>query len=175
MKKIILVGYMGSGKTTVGKKLNQNLNIDFIDFIDLDEFIEQKEGIKIAEIFKQKGEIYFRKQESIWFNHLLKENKPLIISLGGGTPCYTNNHLHLQDENVISFYLKANIETLVRRLKLNSDRPLLQNIDDINSFVGQHVFERSYFYNFSKYKIDVNNKDVDDICLEISSIVQKNN
>ena len=72
MKKIILVGYMGSGKTTVGKKLNQNLNIDFID---LDEFIEQKEGLKIAEIFKQKGEIYFRKQESIWFNHLLKEKK----------------------------------------------------------------------------------------------------
>ncbi len=172
MKKIILVGYMGSGKTTIGKKLNQNLNIDFID---LDEFIEQKEGLRISEIFKQKGEIYFRKQESIWFKYLLNEDKYLIISLGGGTPCYANNHLRLQDENVMSFYLKANIETLVSRLKQNSDRPLLQNINDLNSFVGQHVFERSYFYNFSKYKIDVNNKDVDDICLEISSIVQKNN
>jgi len=172
MKKIILVGYMGSGKTTVGKKLNQNLNIDLID---LDEFIEQKEGLKISEIFNQKGEIYFRKQESIWFNHLLKENKSLIISLGGGTPCYANNHLRLQDENVISFYLKASIETLVSRLKQNSDRPILENIDDLKSFVAQHVFERSYFYNFSKYKIDVNNNDVDDICLEISSIVQKNN
>lgn len=172
MKKIILVGYMGSGKTTIGKKLNQNLNIDFID---LDEFIEEKEGLKISEIFKQKGEIYFRKQESIWFNHLLNENKSLIISLGGGTPCYANNHLRLQDENVLSFYLKASIETLVSRLNQSSDRPLLENIDDLNSFVGQHVFERSYFYNFSKYKIDVNNKGVDDICLEISSIVQKNN
>lgn len=163
---------MGSGKTTVGRKLNQNLNIDFID---LDEFTEQKEGLKIAEIFKQKGEIYFRKQESIWFNHLLNENKSLIISLGGGTPCYANNHLRLQDENVISFYLKASIETLVSRLKQNSNRPILENIDDLKSFVAQHVFERSYFYNFSKYKIDVNNNDVDDICLEISSIVQKNN
>jgi len=163
---------MGSGKTTVGRKLNQNLNIDFID---LDEFIELKEGLKIAEIFKKKGEIYFRKQENNWFNHLLSEDKSLIISLGGGTPCYANNHLHLQDDNVLSFYLKASIETLVNRLKQNSDRPLLENIDDLNSFVAQHVFERSYFYNFSKYKIDINNKKIDDICLEISSIIQQNN
>lgn len=172
MKKIILVGYMGSGKTTIGKKLNQNLNIQFID---LDAFIEAKEGLKISEIFKQKGEIYFRKQESIWFNHLLNENKPLIISLGGGTPCYANNHLLLQDDNVLSFYLKASIETLTNRLKHNSDRPLLKNIDDLNSFVAQHVFERSYFYNFSKYKIDVNNKEVNNICREISAIIQKKN
>lgn len=163
---------MGSGKTTVGRKLNQNLNIDFID---LDEFIELKEGLRISEIFKQKGEIYFRKQENIWFNHLLNENKSLIISLGGGTPCYANNHLHLQDDNVLSFYLKGGIETLTNRLKQNSERPLLENIDDLNSFVAQHVFERSYFYNFSKYKIDVNNKELNNICREISAIIQKNN
>ena len=172
MKKIILVGYMGSGKTTVGKKLNQNLNIDFID---LDAYIETKEGLNISEIFKLKGEIYFRKQENIWFNHLLNQNKSLIISLGGGTPCYANNHLRLQDDNVLSFYLKANIETLANRLKEDSTRPLLVNIDNLNSFVAQHVFERSYFYNFSKYKIDVNNREVDDIYLEILSKIQNNN
>ena len=169
MKKIILVGYMGSGKTTIGNKINQNLNIDFID---LDEFIEQKEGLKISEIFKQKGEIYFRKQESIWFNHLLNENKSLIISLGGGTPCYANNHLHLQDKNVLSFYLKANIETLTNRLKHNSDRPLLDNVEDLNSFVAQHVFERSYFYNFSKYKISVDKKSIDEISTEIINLLK---
>ena len=163
---------MGSGKTTVGRKLNQNLNIEFID---LDAFIEAKEGLKISEIFKQKGEIYFRKQESIWFNQLLSENKSLIISLGGGTPCYANNHLRLQDDNVLSFYLKSSIETLVNRLKQDSSRPLLENIDDLNSFVAKHVFERSYFYNFSKYKIDINNKEINDICLEISSIIQQKN
>lgn len=160
---------MGSGKTTVGRKLNQNLNIDFID---LDEFIEQKEGLKISEIFKQKGEIYFRKQESIWFKYLLNEDKSLIISLGGGTPCYANNHLRLQDDTVLSFYLKANIETLMNRLKQESDRPLLENIDDLNSFVAQHIFERSYFYNFSKYKIDVNHKELDTICNEILVKIQ---
>lgn len=172
MKKIILVGYMGSGKTTIGKKLNQNLNIEFID---LDAFIETKEGLDISEIFKQKGEIYFRRQESIYFNQLLNEKKTLIISLGGGTSCYANNHLRLKDEDVLSFYLKASIETLVNRLKEDFNRPLLEKVDDLNSFVAQHVFERSYFYNFSKYKIDVNNRDVDNISLEISSIIQKNN
>ena len=162
---------MGSGKTTVGRKLNQNLNIEFID---LDAFIEVKEGLKISEIFKQKGEIYFRKQESIWFNQLLSENKSLIISLGGGTPCYANNHLRLQDDDVLSFYLKASIGTLVNHLKQSINRPLLDNIDDLNSFVAQHVFERSYFYDFSKYKVNITNRRVDDICLQISSIVLKN-
>lgn len=171
MKKIILTGYMGSGKTTIGTKLCQNLNLEFID---LDAFIETKEGLKISEIFNHKGEIYFRKQESIWFNHLLNENKSLIISLGGGTLCYSNNHLYLQDDNILSFYLKASIKTLTNRLKQRSERPLLDNINDLNSFVAQHIFERSYFYNFAKYRVDVNNRKVDDICLEISSIFQKN-
>ncbi len=171
MKKIILVGYMGSGKTTIGKKLNQKLNIDFID---LDHFIEQKENLKISEIFKQKGEIYFRKLESNCFHELLKENKSLIISLGGGTPCYANNHLHLQDANVLSFYLKASIKTLADRLKHKTGRPLIDDIDDTHNFIAQHLFERSYFYNFSKYKIDVNNNVINDICNEISIIIQKN-
>lgn len=172
MKKIILVGYMACGKSTIGRKLNQNLNIDFID---LDDFIEQKEGLKISEIFKLKGEIYFRKQESFWFKELLKQNKTLIISLGGGTPCYANNHLHLQNTDVLSFYLKASVSTLVNRLENDNHRPLLNDIEDLNSFVAQHVFERSYYYNFCKFKIDINNKDVDTICSEIISIIHKNN
>lgn len=159
---------MGSGKSVIGKKLSKKLNIEFID---LDHFIELKEGLKISEIFKTKGEVYFRKQENIWFNELLSENKNLIISLGGGTPCYANNHLHLQNNNVLSFYLKASISTLTNRLRLETDRPLLNNIDDLHSFIAQHLFERSYFYNFSKYKIDVNTKTVDEICNEISSMM----
>ncbi len=169
MKKIILVGYMGSGKTTIGLKLQQKLNIEFID---LDKFIESKEGLNISEIFKLKGEIYFRKQENFWFNTLINENKPLIISLGGGTPCYANNHLLLQNNDVISFYLKANVSTLTNRLTNKTDRPLLDNVTNLPSFIAQHLFERSFYYNFSKYKIDVNNKKINTICNEISSIIQ---
>lgn len=164
MKKIILVGYMGSGKTTIGLKLHQKLNIEFID---LDQFIEEKEGLKVADIFKLKDEVYFRKQENIWFNSLINENKPLIISLGGGTPCYANNHLLLQNNNVESFYLKASVATLTSRLMHETNRPLLKNVTDLPTFIAQHLFERAFYYNFCKYKIDVNNKDLDTICNEI--------
>jgi len=171
MKKIILVGYMGSGKTTVGNALSQKLNIEFVD---LDRFIEEQEDLKIADIFSQKGEIYFRKRENIHFNELLNLDKNLIISLGGGTPCYANNHLHLQDEEVLSFYLKASIKTLLTRLSLDTSRPLLNGVNDLKSYIGQHLFERSYYYNYSKYIIEINNKSIDYICSEISTIIYKN-
>ncbi|WCM41889.1 shikimate kinase [Flavobacterium sp. CBA20B-1] len=170
MKKIILVGYMGSGKTTVGKKLGVELAIPFID---LDHFIEDKEQLTINEIFKQKGEVYFRKAEQFWFNELLNTNEQFVLSLGGGTPCYANNHLKLQDDRVQSFYLKTNVSTLVERLK-NSNRPLLQNIDDLTTYIAQHLFERNYFYNFSKHILPTNNKDITAICHEILSIIKKN-
>lgn len=164
MKKIILVGYMGSGKTTIGLKLSQKLNIEFID---LDQFIEEKEGLKVADIFKIKGEVYFRKQENTWFNFLINFNNPLIISVGGGTPCYANNHLLLKHNNVESIYLKANVATLVDRLKQSTERPLLHNITDLPTFIAQHLFERTFYYNFCKYTIDVNNKETETICQEI--------
>lgn len=169
MTKIVLVGYMASGKTTIGKQLAKNLNLNFID---LDVFIEDKKQLKIEELFKQKGEIYFRKLEHFWLNKLLKSNDNFVLSLGGGTPCYANNHLWLKDVNVESFYLKTPLATLTNRLK-NTSRPLLQNIEDLPSFIGPHVFERSYFYNFAKHTIDCNNKDIFTICLEISLIIKK--
>ncbi|WKW46542.1 shikimate kinase [Myroides sp. JBRI-B21084] len=169
MTKIVLVGYMASGKTTIGKQLATLLNVPFID---LDVFIEDKEELSIEQIFKQKGEIYFRKQEHFWLNELLNSNQTFVLSLGGGTPCYANNHLWLQNEGVESFYLKATVSTLVSRLK-NTTRPLLQNIEDLPNFIGQHVFERSYFYNFAKHTIDCNNKEISLICNEILSIIKK--
>ncbi|HLT65668.1 MAG TPA: shikimate kinase [Flavobacterium sp.] len=172
MQKIILVGYMGSGKTTIGKNLSL---LTGLPFVDLDTYIEEKENLSIQEIFNTKGEIYFRKQEHNWLNELLNLNTPIIISLGGGTPCYANNHLLLQNNNVLSFYLKANITTLVNRLKDAKNRPLLNNIDDLPSFIAQHLFERSYFYNFSQYKIDVNNKKINNICNEILEIINLKN
>src|SRR5690606_35693368 len=114
MQKIILVGYMGSGKTTIGKNLRL---LTGLPFVDLDTYIEEKENLSIQEIFNTKGEIYFRKQEHNWLNELLNLNTPIIISLGGGTPCYANNHLLLQNNNVLSFYIKSNIINLVSHLK----------------------------------------------------------
>src|SRR5690606_31864596 len=100
--KIVLVGYMGSGKTTIGKKLSKIINYEFID---LDAFIEEKENLTINEIFKTKGEIYFRKIEHLYFIDIINQSSNFILSLGGGTPCYANNHLKLKRSDITSIYL----------------------------------------------------------------------
>lgn len=164
MKKIVLTGYMASGKTTIGKEIAKKLDIPFFD---LDRSIELNEYLTITEIFKLKGEVYFRKQEHAIFTELLKKTTSCVISLGGGTPCYANNHLHLQDPNVASVYLKASVTTIVNRLEHNNERPLLTNVSDLTTFVALHLFERNYYYNFAKYNVKVDDKSVDELVGEI--------
>ena len=86
--KIVLLGYMGSGKTTIGMKLAEFLDFDFLD---LDHYIEEAEGVSIAEIFQSKGEIYFRKKEHDYLKKILSNKKDFVLSTGGGTPCYGVN------------------------------------------------------------------------------------
>lgn len=155
---------MGSGKTTIGKNLSKKMNIPFID---LDQYIEEKEGLTIVEIFKKFGEVHFRKIEHLYFKELLKYNETFVLSLGGGTPCYANNHLFLQNDDIESFYIKTSIKILVERLKHSENRPLLKNIEDLNTYVAQHLFERLFFYNYAKYTIETNNKSINNICEEI--------
>ncbi len=171
--KIVLVGYMGSGKSVVGKKLAEMMKIPFID---LDFFIEKNQKKSISEIFETDGVIRFRKLEHELFVSLLQNMDSFVLSLGGGTPCYANNHLLLQQENVFSIYLKTNIETLAERLKFEkSGRPLIANLPDheMIEFIGKHLFERSYFYDFSKFKLQTSNKSVVEICEEITFLVKK--
>ena len=86
--KIVLVGYMASGKSSVGKVLADNFGYSFID---LDEYIEYKEAASITEIFTQKGEIYFRIKEIEYLKEILSLEKNIILSVGGGAPCYGEN------------------------------------------------------------------------------------
>ena len=86
--KIVLIGYMASGKSTIGKILAKELNLSFID---LDHYISDREQMSIPEIFNQKGEIYFRKIETKCLLEVLEKEQEFILSLGGGTPCYGNN------------------------------------------------------------------------------------
>ena len=171
MPNIVLVGYMGSGKSSIGKNLSKLLNLPYFD---LDSEIEKKYNLSISTIFKEKGEIWFRKIEHELLDDFIKSKNNYILSLGGGTPCYANNHLLLQQTNITSIYLKASIETIILRTQNNLEkRPLLsQNKDDLKNFIGQHLFERSYFYNFSKYKVDTNNKSVIALCNEIANLIK---
>lgn len=170
---IILMGYMASGKSTYGKILSNKLNYSFID---LDDYIEEKESLSVSRIFKTKGEIYFRKKETEYLNALLKNETNLILSLGGGTPCYGNNmDAILKAENVVSVYLKASIKTLVNNLKdEKSQRPLIADIKTdelLAEFIGKHLFERAYFYNQADKIVDTDNKSVEDIIKDLRSAI----
>lgn len=171
MRKIILLGYMGCGKSTIANKLSKNIGIPFVD---LDIKIEEKVNLSINAIFEKHGEIYFRKLEHEVFIELLNSPEQLIIGLGGGTPCYANNHELLKADNVVSIYLKASIETLFSRLSANkSKRPLIANKSDeeMKEFIAMHLFERSFYYNQAQYKVSVDDKTIDQVVLDIVSIL----
>lgn len=170
--KIVLLGYMASGKSTIGRILAEKKQISFID---LDEYIEKKERKTVSEIFEQKGEIYFRKQEHIYLEELLEQEGNFILSLGGGTPCYAGNmDVLLSFNDVKSVYLKTSINTIVDRLITEkSKRPLVArlNKEELAEFVAKHLFERSYFYNQANYKVTVDNKTVDEAIEDLQSIL----
>ncbi len=171
MKKIILLGYMGSGKSIVGKLLADKINFSSYD---LDTYIEKEQNLTVSKIFEQKGELYFRKLEHQVFKTILDKNQNLVLSLGGGTPCYYDNHLFFNSKNVISIYLKASIETLFERLKKSDlSRPLLSELieNDKKEFIAKHLFERSYFYNQAKFSIYVDKKTPEIIVDEIVKIL----
>lgn len=169
MKKLILIGYMGCGKSTISVELSKKLKIPAID---LDQIIEKNQNLSVQKIFETKGELFFRKLENQLFTELILSNEQMIISTGGGTPCYFNNHLLLKNDGVISIYLKASIETLFSRLKNNvKNRPLLSNFDEIEAkeFIAKHLFERNYYYNQASKTVIVDHLTVAEVVNEISS------
>ncbi len=164
--KIVLLGYMASGKSAVGRILSEKLNIQFID---LDSFIEDKEQLSISQIFETKGEIYFRKIEGIYLYELLNSKEKVVISLGGGTPCYGNNMDFIENMST-SFYLKATIDTIFERLKNEtSQRPLVATIgaENLKEYIAKHLFERAPYYDKAQHTVLVNNKNVEQIIDEI--------
>jgi len=166
--KVVLLGYMGCGKTTIGRKLSNSL---YLDFTDLDQYIEKREGKMISEIFHEKGEIYFRKIESNYLKEFINKHDSFVLSLGGGTPCYGNNMIEIMNhKDVISFYLQASIQTLYQRVSYNpSKRPLLSSLsgNELTEYIAKHLFERSPFYEQATYKIVTNSKDWNTIVTEI--------
>ena len=171
MKKIVLIGYMGSGKTEIGRFLSKKLELPFLD---MDFLIENELGKTVSEIFTEKGEVYFRKIEHQIFKKQIENNESYILSTGGGTPCYANNHLLLNNDGVESIYLKASVETLVSRLEINrKKRPIVANLSDeeLVEFIAKHLFDRSFYYNQCKYKVVVDDKSPSDVVAEIQKLL----
>ena len=168
--KIILLGYMGSGKSTVSKLIAKKLHIEALD---LDDYISEKESNSISNIFNNKGEIYFRLKENEYLNELLNSEKSFVLALGGGTPCYANN-TGLIKKHANSVYLKANVHTLFNRLQNETtSRPLISDLneDKLIEFIAKHLFERAPFYEQSNHIVSIDGKTIDEIVDEVNQII----
>lgn len=158
--KVNLLGYMGVGKSTLGQLLAETLDLHFID---LDSYIEKMEEISISELFERKGEIYFRKAESIALEEIIAKKEDFVLSLGGGTPVYGNNMKNIiEAPGVTSVYLKLNIHHVVEKLfQQKESRPLIAHYTDkieFEEFVRKHLFERQQFYYMADHVLDVTDK-----------------
>ncbi len=169
--QIVLLGYMGSGKSTIGRLLAKELGIFFLD---LDGYIEEDEKMSTSSIFSKKGELYFRKKEAKSLREVLDRTDDFVLSIGGGTPCYANNMKAIVEITPNAFYLKVSIEELVQRLsKEKLERPLITNITDeqLPEFIGKHLFERSFYYLQASHIINCDTKKPEKIVLDIKELL----
>jgi shikimate kinase len=164
--RIFLIGFMGSGKSTAGKRLAMRLKYSFID---MDRVIEEESGMPINRIFDEKGEEEFRRME----HELIKRisgMEDVVVSTGGGVPCHLDN-MEIINKNGISIYLKMTAEDLLNRLKGSKyERPLIRDLStaELAEYINEKLKEREPFYLKSKYIIDGEEPDIPEIIELIS-------
>ena len=154
MRRIILIGYMGSGKTTMGKALSKETGMMFYD---LDWYIESRMRKSVSQIFAERGEEGFRQIEYNML-HEVAEFEDVIISCGGGTPCFFDNMDYLNQQGDV-VYLKASPETLYKHLLMAKvERPLLKgkSAEELIAYITEHLTERAPFYEKARLTLDVN-------------------
>ena len=164
--KVFLIGFMGSGKTTIGKKLANYLKYDFID---LDKFIEVKAGLSIVDYFERYGEESFRELErDVLQNNSFTEN--VIIATGGGAPCYSDN-MEWMNKNGRVAYLSLPPKALATRLEHSkTDRPLIRNLkgDELIDFISQKLEEREIYYSQSRFVISASDLTAERLALYLN-------
>jgi shikimate kinase len=154
MTRIILIGYMGAGKTTIGKALSKELGVIFYD---LDWYIESRMRKTVSQIFAERGEEGFRKIEYNML-HEVAEFENVIISCGGGTPCFFDNMEYLNQQGQV-VYLKASPEVLYKHLQMaRVERPLIKgkSQEELLTFIREQLEKREPFYSKARYTLDVN-------------------
>jgi len=157
MQNIILLGYMGAGKTSVGKALARRLGLSFYD---LDFFIEERFRRKVADIFAERGEEGFRKIEYNML-HEVAEFEDIVLALGGGTPCFFDNMDYVNQKG-ITVFMNASPEIIVKHLKISHNvRPLLQQKQgqELLDHIAHHMAERMDYYRKAQYEINVDTLD----------------
>jgi len=166
-KNIVLIGMMGSGKSTIGFLLSKYLDLNFID---VDKIIEKKAGLKIYNIFEKKGEAYFRNLEEKITLKLLKNNKKNIISLGGGGFLNKNIKKEVLNNN-FSFWLSWKNSTIIKRIFKSKKRPLTFQLD--KNDLEKMIIERSKVYSEANFKIKCENLTKNMIVYQIINLYEK--
>ena len=167
-KNLVLLGMMGVGKSTLGKLVAKKLGLAFMD---TDLSIEKKLSMKISDIFKKKGEVFFRKEEEKKVSESLKKNN-CVIALGGGA-FITKNIRDKILKNCISVWLDINLETLIKRTKWNKKRPLINNSKQSAEKVINELYkERRNIYKLANYKINCDNLTKESIVKKIISLYE---
>lgn len=175
MKRIFLIGYMGAGKTTVGKILAKQMGLSFID---LDCFIENRYQRTVGQLFKEKGEDAFRLIE----RNLLREValfEDVLISTGGGAPCFYDN-IGFMNEVGTTVYLKVSVEELAKRLEIcKHTRPLLKDKTkkELQEFISETLQKRTDCYMQASVIFDAevmcNEADIEDIVEALDKILRR--
>ena len=153
MKRIILIGYMGSGKTTVGRALAKEIGLPFYD---LDWYIESRMRKKVSQIFAERGEAGFREIERNML-HEVAEFEDVIISCGGGTPCFFDNMDYLNQQGQV-VWLRCEPEVLQKHLMMGKgERPLLKgkSPEELAAYIREQLDYREQFYSKARYALDV--------------------
>ncbi len=163
---IYLIGFRGSGKTTLGKILAKELNMNFID---IDKLIEEKENKKISEIFKEKGEEYFRKIEHLTLKEITKQDNQ-IISTGGGIVILEENRKIIK-ESGISIYLTTNIETTHKRIQFDNNRPQLTNKDLLEEIKFLIQNRKPYYEELANYTLDTSKYNIEESIKKIKEFI----
>lgn len=167
MSVIFIIGFMTAGKTREGKRLAKLMNMKFID---LDRLIVEKEKKAIAEIFSEKGEEYFREVESMALQSL-NTNENLIVSCGGGTPCFHENMSWMLQHGTV-VWLKISPVTVLQRIATSKkERPLLKNLAGVKlqNFIEEKLYQREPFYSLAQIQVDTETISIE----KLKSVLEK--
>lgn len=163
--KIFITGFMGSGKTRIGRALAKKLSARFVD---LDQIIESQTGKTITEIFSSQGEVAFRETEKKVLTQLVKSSENVVVATGGGTACFSGN-MEVMNQNGTTVYIKVSPDMLFERLRNEvQHRPLLAAQKDLKEYIAASLAEREKFYLKAQHVIQVKETDtVEELCKKI--------
>ncbi|MFC2137097.1 shikimate kinase [Bacteroidota bacterium] len=171
--KIYLIGFMASGKTSIGKRIAKKLDYQFFD---MDDYLEEKYHKSIPDIFREDGEDKFREMERDTLHDTFKM-KNVVIAAGGGTPCFFDNIKQINKHGT-SFYLKRSVDYLVNRLiNAKTVRPLVKDKSkkELNEYISKTLEYRKQFYKQATETIKIKERSKDEVAMLIKKIVNIKN